>query len=79
MWGPVCVGAPVRPYMLNMPKSASVLGFVTCKRFKNTAVTQNRAIKRTTASLHRGGIKNRVRKYMRQVASVTDCSEDKII
>jgi len=24
MWGPIFVGAPVRPNMLNMPKSASV-------------------------------------------------------
>ena len=27
-WGPLFVGAPVRPNMLNMPKSASAAGYI---------------------------------------------------
>ena len=36
LWGPLFVGAPVRPNMLNMPKSASAHG----RRF-TTAVEQS--------------------------------------
>jgi len=32
MWGPIFVGAPVRPNMLNMPKSASVTKVIVTKR-----------------------------------------------
>jgi len=30
LWGPLFVGAPVRPNMLNMPKSASAQGRLLC-------------------------------------------------